>query len=453
MEFELYVAVHSDGGDVKTVSLGAIKVEECPQIATMGLALADAKVVLARLQTEIVTRQIERLSARERPCPCGAKRIVKDYHDVRYRSLFGDVVTRIPRWRACACTAKSDDPSLGPRQRWIAAELEFVQSQLAFTIPYARAADLLRLLLPVATGNAASTVRERILHVGRRLDAQGRSVHETEVQGDATVTTVGLDSGYVRHCRPNPERSFEVVAGRAMRPGLRQRSVAFARIADRNSRERMRSWLAPFGTANASLEVFTDGDAQLRQWQKSTLPGSTPVLDQYHLRRRLEKLSDVVHGRTAASQLKPADHDHLSRLVGGVKWRLWHGRAGQAIKRLESIGSIMQRSSLANKGVVRQIRTLTVELLGYLKNNADSLPDYGRRYRSGRRISSAFVESAVNPLIDKRMSKSQQMRWDPHSAHLLLQVRVRVIDGQFRDDFSRWYPTFPSNDSTMSEPA
>ena len=166
MEFELYVAVHSDGGDVKTVSLGAIKVEECPQIATMGLALADAKVVLARLQTEIVTRQIERLSARERPCPCGAKRIVKDYHDVRYRSLSGDVVTRVPRWRACACTAKSDDPSLGPRQRWIAAELEFVQSQLAATLPYARAADSLRLLLPVATGNAASTVRERILHVG-----------------------------------------------------------------------------------------------------------------------------------------------------------------------------------------------------------------------------------------------------------------------------------------------
>lgn len=151
MEFELYVAVHSDGGDVKTVSLGAIKVEECPQIATMGLALADANVVLARLQTEIVTRQIERLSARERPCPCGAKRIVKDYHDVRYRSLSGDVVTRVPRWRACAYAAKSDDPSLGPRQRWIAAELEFVQSQLAATIPYARASDLLRLLLPVAT--------------------------------------------------------------------------------------------------------------------------------------------------------------------------------------------------------------------------------------------------------------------------------------------------------------
>lgn len=85
-----------------------------------------------------------------------------------------------------------------------------------------------------------------------------------------------------------------------------------------------------------------------------------------------------------------------------------------------------------------------------LRNNSDSLPNYGRRYRAGRRISSAFVESAVNQLIDKRMSKSQQMRWDPRSAHLLLQVRVRVVDGQLRDDFARWYPAFPSNDPTLS---
>lgn len=51
----------------------------------------------------------------------------------------------------------------------------------------------------------------------------------------------------------------------------------------------------------------------------------------------------------------------------------------------------------------------------------------------------------MNQLIDKRMSKSQQMRWDPRSAHLLLQVRVRVIDSQLRDDFARWYPGLPSN--------
>ena len=84
--------------------------------------------------------------------------------------------------------------------------------------------------------------------------------------------------------------------------------------------------------------------------------------------------------------------------------------------------------------------------------DSDWLPNSVRRYRAGRRISSAFVESAVNQLIDERMSKAQEMRWDLRSAHLLLQVRVRVrvIDGQRREDFARWYPAFPSNASTMS---
>jgi hypothetical protein len=88
------------------------------------------------------------------------------------------------------------------------------------------------------------------------------------------------------------------------------------------------------------------------------------------------------------------------------------------------------------------MRRLIKELLRYLKNNQDSLANYGRRYRSGRRISTAFVESAVNQLIDKRMSKSQQMRWSPIGAHALLQVRAEVVDDRLGAAFSRWYPGF-----------
>ena len=114
------------------------------------------------------------------------------------------------------------------------------------------------------------------------------------------------------------------------------------------------------------------------------------------------------------------------------------------MRRLTTMLYVLGKSTVCRKPAARQLRKLTLELLGYLRNNSDSLPDYGRRYRAGRRISSAFVESAVNQLIDKRMSKS---RWDPRSAHLLLQVRVRVVDGQLHGDFARWYRGFPSNDS------
>ena len=38
------------------------------------------------------------------------------------------------------------------------------------------------------------------------------------------------------------------------------------------------------------------------------------------------------------------------------------------------------------------------------------------------------------------MVKKQQMRWTPRGAHLLLQVRTRVLNDQLANDFRRWYP-------------
>ncbi|WP_208510358.1 hypothetical protein [Variovorax paradoxus] len=100
------------------------------------------------------------------------------------------------------------------------------------------------------------------------------------------------------------------------------------------------------------MEVFTDGDTQLRQWQLKTLPRATHILDWYHLRRRVSKLNAVVHSKATASQLKPVDHDRLSELAGGLTWRLWHGRAAQARRRLEAMLHVVGRPAVARRAAV-----------------------------------------------------------------------------------------------------
>ena len=40
------------------------------------------------------------------------------------------------------------------------------------------------------------------------------------------------------------------------------------------------------------------------------------------------------------------------------------------------------------------------------------------------------------------MVKKQQMRWSPRGAHLLLQVRTRVLNDDLAGVFHRWYPAF-----------
>jgi hypothetical protein len=80
------------------------------------------------------------------------------------------------------------------------------------------------------------------------------------------------------------------------------------------------------------------------------------------------------------------------------------------------------------------------EFGGYIRANAAWIPNYGERFRAGQAISSAFVESTVNQVVSKRMVEKQQMRWTPRGAHLLLQVRTRVLNEELGDAFQRWYP-------------
>ena len=47
----------------------------------------------------------------------------------------------------------------------------------------------------------------------------------------------------------------------------------------------------------------------------------------------------------------------------------------------------------------------------YIANNEAFIPDYGERYRQEERISTGFVESAVNYVVAKRFTKRQQMEW------------------------------------------
>jgi hypothetical protein len=443
------LTVSGENGAQSNISLGQIRRTEVQDMAMLGLGLSEGKELLAKLQREIVTRQFEATTRDRRQCrQCGLRPSIKDYHGARFRSLFGDVELRVPRYAKCGCARGGQADGHPSRRRWISAELECVQSELAATLPYERSSQILRMLLPIGCGHSASTVRDRTLRVGQRLEAELTATDAPSAH-PSSVTTVGLDGGYVRHCDADSAHSFEIIAGRVLAKDGSQRSVGFVRSVDEHSRTRVHNAVAALGGADDGLRVFTDGDGPLRDLQLSVLPEATHVLDWYHLTRRLTVLASVINAKEAGEELPERDHDRLSEWIESVKWRLWHGRAAKAVARLQSMLGVLARPSLKRKAVVKRLTKLAAELLRYLKNNADSIPDYGRRYRAGERISTSFVESAVNQIIDKRMSKSQQMRWSPQGAHLLLQVRTSVLDGRLRQDFARWYPGFAANDSDL----
>jgi hypothetical protein len=93
------------------------------------------------------------------------------------------------------------------------------------------------------------------------------------------------------------------------------------------------------------------------------------------------------------------------------------------------------------------------EFRHYIEANQFSIPNYGDWYRHGEAITTSFAESTVNQVISRRMVKKQQMRWTERGAHLLLQVRTRVLNDDHRATFERWYPGLKAEPGLAEETA
>jgi hypothetical protein len=72
------------------------------------------------------------------------------------------------------------------------------------------------------------------------------------------------------------------------------------------------------------------------------------------------------------------------------------------------------------------------------------LVNYAERHRAGLRVGPALTEGTANFLVNRRMNKSQQMRWSRRGADLLLQVRCAVYNGTLGSDFGQKFQ--PTND-------
>jgi hypothetical protein len=85
----------------------------------------------------------------------------------------------------------------------------------------------------------------------------------------------------------------------------------------------------------------------------------------------------------------------------------------------------------------RKLWTALQALDGYLAGQSDRLVDYGERHRAGLRVGTALTEGTANFLVNRRMNKSQRMRWSRRGADRLLQVRCAVYNGTLGSGFGQ----------------
>src|SRR4051795_6335730 len=392
-------------------------------LADLGLRLNEAKQLTAALQAEMVSAQLAVVGERRRSCAtCGRPLASKGHYPATFRSLFGDVPVRVRRLLACPCQGLGEaksfaalDLGAGP-----APELAYVTAKFAALAPFGKVAALLSELLPISGAQNAGTVRNRTLRVGQDV-VPLRSTKNAELPTApaAGPVVVGLDGGYVRN-RHRPERHFEVVAGKVIDARGAQHRFAFARNGQAASAAAFRQALATAGVgADTPATVLCDGDAGLWRLQREALPGATIVLDWWHAAVRFE------HARQAARGLGVGTADtHLAdaavRTLDRAKWCLWHGRWTGCRRKLAALCRWTKRTPMRDVAGIGRLQRHASELLGYLERNQAALVHYAARRRRGEPISTAFVESAVNEIVAKRMTKRQQMPWSRASVQPFL---------------------------------
>jgi hypothetical protein len=413
--------------------------------ANLGLTMAEGRPVPAGLQREFVARQarghavVWRPDCRDRGGACR----VKDYRNHAVATPFRHV--RLPPRRFCCARCGGIEAGDGwPSHCRSTPQPDRLQAHLCALMPYREAADVLAQILPLAAGKGCETLRRRTLKIGEAL----RNVAVSRPETAASAIAVTLDSTFIRSCEDGA-RHLEVQVGNVeTESGGRQVFGAVAK-SDTDIKVLIGKSLDAVGrNEDTALTAFTDGCSGLRRILADTGVAEVPILDWFHIGMRLQHLKQVASGLSADDPAQAAAKGVIVEEVERLHWRLWNGKAKDAQISIDRIRAVMhhfQGEAGGRKSIAPPSRKLWTALQdGYLTGQSDWMVNYAERHRAGLRVGTAITEGTANFLVNRRMDKSQQMRWSRRGADLLLQVRCAVYNGTLGSGFAQKF--HPAND-------
>ncbi len=496
MHLRIQVVAVSDDGTEQLHEIAALSRAE-PTLETLGLTLEESKQMLRQLQQITIEHQVGAYLDQQQACPaCGKNRQLKQSETAPFRTLFGLVPIPNPRWRQCDCrarTKKTFRPLRALLHERTSPELLYLETKWASLAPYGVTAKLLHEVLPVDRKYSGATVRNHTLRTARRSEEaldEEQAVFVDGCQADRDLLpipngplSVGLDGGIVRARRgttgAKAANLFEVIAGKSILAFRRDdpedippssKCFALVRSVDTKPKRRLFELLHSQGVqANQRVTFFSDGGETVRMLPEHLYPEADHILDWFHVAMKITVLQQCARGlwQAKADDTVPdyTAEESLERCLESVKHYLWHGNSVRALDCLRDVVDALDEwdrnedgeasPQLGRDSATRMLKYVR-ELDTYIANNVRYIVNYGERYRNGERISTSFAESAINQVVSKRMVKQQQMQWTPEGAHLLLQVRIQVLNEDWTDTFRAWYPNFrpvQTSDSTVPSAA
>src|SRR5499426_1993205 len=458
MRVKLQLVICHDEGHEETVTDVITLNKNHQRIEHLGLPLAESKQLLSTLQRHLLQQQINTFLDLGATCrDCGTPLKLKAHASRSFRILFGTFQFDSPRLEHCDCTRRKTSsfrPLAALLTESVAPELLYMEAKWSSLVSYGMSLDALQDFLPLDLSLDVKTVRYDTLKVAKRLEAELGEEQASFIEGDPSEWEllplpdgsfkVGIDGGYVRHW-VDKKHNFEVIVGKSMlsfgegaedrTPSLKR--FGFVQTLDTHPKRRLYEVLhAQDLQMNQEITFLSDGDDKLRELQWEMSPKATHILDWFHLTMKLTVLGQFGKGLV---QCEAVVGEQIRDQIERLKWSLWHGQVDKALDKIDDLESAIESFEGTYARYAGLVKALS-ELGTYLVNNRHVIPNYGERYRNGEPIATGFVESTVNEVVSKRFCKKQQMQWSKEGAHLLLQTRVRTLNGELGAIFQRWYP-------------
>jgi hypothetical protein len=465
MKFKVQLVVCAEDGREETVQDLTVLDKDWQRIEHLGLTLAEAQQLLAMLQQQLVAEQASTFVATRSQCDdCGATLQSKEQQTRTFRTLFGTVTLSSPRLYHCRCQRRKTTtfrPLTALLTESTAPELLFMETKWASLVSYGLTAQALKDFLPSDATLNATTVQNHTHKVAERCEAELGEEQWSFIAGcrrdwgnlpipDGPLT-VGIDGGYVRDWAEK-QRQFEVSVGKSILAFTREdaedvpssKCLGFVQTYDQKPKRRLFEVLTSQGfQLHQQLTFLSDGGDTVRDLQLYLSPEAEHLLDGFHLAMRLTVLQQTAKGLPLTVQDEEDTYvlrEAVVRELERLKWFLWHGNVYRAVQVVQSVEMDLDVAAALGDRIARKLLKAVEEFHTYIENNQGFIPNYGERYRAGERISTGFVESTVNQVVSKRFCKRQQMQWGKRGAHLLLQTRVKTLNGELGAVFKQWYP-------------
>jgi hypothetical protein len=337
------------------------------RLEVIGLCMKDSKDLLGRLQYAVAEAQAAAYVNRHRCCSaCGRSLRGKGQYPIVFRTAFGHVPLASPRFYRCRChpaDSRTFSPLADLFTEHTAPELLYLETRWASLISFGMTTASLRDVLPVAGTTNPETVRQPLHKVAVRHDADlGTGQSDLMDDGPAAgqqppmlreAVIVGIDGGYLRNWH-DKQKKFEVIVGKSIAEDCDDRYFGFVRSQNAAPERRFCEVLRRQGLpTDQPVTVLTDGGDSVRALTGNLPSGSEHVLDWFHVAMRMTVLRQYGKGLAHYNPLEAtALQDRLER----IKWRLWHGDAGEALSRARELAGDVAALSSGYPGLARLVQ-------------------------------------------------------------------------------------------------